>query len=84
MDKEGGFLSHHGSQYDARALAKRIADDVRAKVCARLASRSDDTLVCDSRLVSLSLSPNLQGDCPPSLWAQVKEKASTFVSTFIH
>jgi hypothetical protein len=32
MDKEGSFLSHHGSQYDAHALAQRIATDVRSKV----------------------------------------------------
>lgn len=55
MDKEGSFLSHHGSQYDAHALAQRIATDVRSK-----------------------------GDCPPSLWAQLKERGSNFVATFIH
>ncbi|ELR21272.1 electron transport SCO1/SenC family protein [Acanthamoeba castellanii str. Neff] len=32
MDKEGSFLSHHGSQYDAHALAQRIATDVRSKL----------------------------------------------------
>src|SRR5690606_23273630 len=35
MDKEGSFLSHHGSQYDAHALAQRIATDVRSKVHSR-------------------------------------------------
>lgn len=32
IDKEGHFLSHHGSQYDAHELAQRIAHDVRSKV----------------------------------------------------
>jgi protein SCO1/2 len=31
VDKEGKFLSHHGSDHDAHSLAKRIANDVRSK-----------------------------------------------------
>ncbi len=29
--QNGEFLSHHGSEFDAHMLARRIADDVRAQ-----------------------------------------------------